>query len=302
MTNISKITLSQWAIFNAVIDHGGYLKASIKLNRSHSSLHHAVAKLQGQLDVKLIEIQGKTPRLTDIGQVLYRRSQQLLKDAADLEQLASTLQNGWESEITIGVENIFPKSILQPALKQFYCSNSISRLKILDVVLMGAVEMIETASADIVISPIVPAGHLGTPLMTLELLPIANEKHALLRTGQPATQRDLAGSLQIVIKDTARLTQKRALGWLRSERRWTVSDFYHAREILKSGDGFCWAPVHFFEQELIDKKFQIIPTVGDLARVVTLYLVLPKPDAVGRGAQLLAQLIREEVTSEHFPL
>ncbi|OUR79868.1 hypothetical protein A9Q83_02660 [Alphaproteobacteria bacterium 46_93_T64] len=300
MTEISKITLAQWAIFNAVINHGGYLKASKALNRSHSSLHHAVAKLQEQLGVDLIKIEGKSLRLTEIGTVMYRRSHQLLKDAADLEKLASVLQEGWETEIIIGVENIFPKHVIPNILRKFQQTNQVSRLQILDVVLMGAVELIETAEADLVISPIVPNGYLGTPLTTLTLYPIAHKDHPLLQFDRPVSQRDLAGELQIVIKDTARTEQSLSIGWLRSEQRWTVSDFFHAKEILISGQGFCWGPIHFFEDKIESGELCIVPTVGDLARVATLYLVVPKPEHAGPGVELLANLIKEE-GPKHLP-
>ena len=292
--NISKITLAQWTIFNAVIDNGGYLKASRALNRSHSSLHHAVAKLQVQLGVDLITVDGKSLHLTDIGTVLYRRSQQLLQDAADLERLASILNDGWETEITLAVENIFPKFIIPAALKRFEQSNQITRLQILDVVLAGAAELIETAGADIVISPIIPSGHLGTPLTTVTLFPIAHRDHPLLKNGLPVFQHDLANELQIVIRDTATSRPSIELGWLRAERRWTVNDFYHAKEIMKSGKGFCWGPLHFFETEIEAGSFFKIPTAGDFSRVVTLYLVVPKPEHAGPGINLLTQLIKEE--------
>ena len=41
-----KTTLEQWRILQAVVDHGGYAKAADYLNKSQSSLNHAVAKLQ----------------------------------------------------------------------------------------------------------------------------------------------------------------------------------------------------------------------------------------------------------------
>jgi len=294
---ISKITLSQWTIFNAVIREGGYLKAAEKLNRSHSSLHHAVNKLQQQLGVTLLEIHGKQPVLTPTGQVVHRRARQLLKDAADLEMLARQLNQGWESEISIAVENIFPKSILHPILKKFNSGNHTSRLKILDVVLGGAVEAIENATADLVITPILPQGHLGTQLITLELRAYAHKDHPLNQQLQPVTQKELANTLQIVIKDTAAKEVQTPFGWLRAENRWTVSDFYHAREILKTGQGFCWGPAHLFTREIEDGLIKEIKTVGDLSRAVALYLVEPKPETTGPGASLLAQLIREEAVT-----
>lgn len=300
MTKTSKTTLTQWAIFNAVIEHGGYLRAAEKLNRSHSSLHHAVRKLQQQLGVELIKIDGKTPRLTTIGKVMRRRSQQLLKDAAELENLAQHLGEGWESEITLAIENIFPNKALMPVLDLFHKTNPVTRLKIVDVVLNGAVETIENGTADIVISPILPLGYLGTPLTQIQLYPCAHRDHPLIQQEHPVTQRDLISHLQIVISDTAKAPNAPSMGWLRAEQRWTVSDFHHARDIMLSGKGFCWIPDYMIEEDLKRGDLCRIKTQDDLARSATLHLVIPNRDRLGPGAELLARLIREE-GRKHLP-
>ncbi len=293
---LADVTLAQWAILDAVIQEGGYLKAAQKLHKSHSSLHHAVAKLQLQLGVQLIETKGKKISATEIGEVIHRRSKQLLQDAADIEKLARRMNEGWESEITLAVENIFPKSVLHPILHEFSNRNHTSRLRILDVVLLGAVQTIEQASADLVISPIVPSGHLGTPLLSVTLYPFAHVDHPLNQMENLPTERDLTNALQIVIKDTANNSNedhKNPLGWLKAEKRWTVSDFYHAREILKTGQGFCWAPTHFLAEDIKNGILKAISTEGDLARIAPLYLVNPKPETSGPGVNLLAKMIRE---------
>ncbi|WP_169569763.1 LysR family transcriptional regulator [Sneathiella limimaris] len=303
MTKAPKISLTQWTLFNAVMEEGGYLKAAKKLNRSHSSLHHAVAKLQDQLGVELLKVEGKQPVLTEIGEVVLRRTKQLVQEAQDIETLAAQLNKGWESEITLAVENIFPKSRLHPILKAFSGDNRISRLRILDVVLMGAAETIQNRSADLVISPILPSGYVGTPLLSIELFPFAHKDHPLNTQDNPATQKELAASLQIVIKDTASQETDSRFGWLKSEKRWTVSDFYHAREILKTGEGFCWAPAHILEPDVSNGLLKPIATAEELSRIVPLYLVEPKAETAGPGVQLLAKLIREKAaenaTSPH---
>ena len=64
-----KSTFEQWRIFQAVVDEGGYAQAAEKLNKSQSSLNHAVAKLQQSLGVALLEVQGRKAYLTAEGQV-----------------------------------------------------------------------------------------------------------------------------------------------------------------------------------------------------------------------------------------
>ncbi|EDP99496.1 transcriptional regulator, LysR family protein [Shewanella benthica KT99] len=47
----AKSTLEQWRILQAVVDFGGDAQAAAVLNKSQSSLNHAVAKLQSQLGI-----------------------------------------------------------------------------------------------------------------------------------------------------------------------------------------------------------------------------------------------------------
>ncbi|HBN88666.1 helix-turn-helix domain-containing protein, partial [Rheinheimera aquimaris] len=58
-------TLEQWRILQAVVDAGGYAQAAELLSKSQSSLNHAVAKLQTQLGVELLEVRGRKAYLTE---------------------------------------------------------------------------------------------------------------------------------------------------------------------------------------------------------------------------------------------
>ncbi|PHQ67864.1 MAG: LysR family transcriptional regulator [Sneathiella sp.] len=287
-----KSTLTQWQIFNSVIDNGGYLRASAKLNRSHSSLHHAIHKLQTQLGVELIYVEGKQLKLTAVGEVMRRRSLQLLADAEELEELASFAQQGWEPELTIALESMFPKTILTTVLEQFHTKGKGTRLKIDSVILNGAVEAIHAASADLVITPIAPKGHLGTPLTTVRMLPLAHRDHPLVTANAPVDTRELSRFLQIVISDGTDEEKHTEFGWLKSEQRWTVSDFHHARDILISGMGFCWLPENLFTEEIRTGLLRPINGREGLERYVTLHLVVPRPERLGPAGQMLAQLFR----------
>ena len=293
-----KSTFTQWQVFNAVIDHGGYLQAAEKLNRSHSSLHHAVQKLQEQLGVTLLTVEGKKVRPTAIGEVMRRRSAQLLVDAKDLEQLAQTARAGWETEIIIAVDGIYPKALLMDVLGQFNERGHGTRLKLDSVILNGAAEAIRTAAADMVISPIVPQGYLGTALLSVSLIPLARHDHPLVTTQIPVEPRDLHRSLQIVISDRMKSEGRDAVGWLKSEQRWTVSDFHQARDVILSGSGFCWLPIHMVEDDIKSGALRPLNMRERLERVVPLSLVIPTPEKLGPAGKLLADLFRASADRE----
>lgn len=147
----AKSTLEQWRILQAVVDFGGYAQAAEKLNKSQSSLNHAVAKLQHQLGIELLEVKGRKAYLTQQGEVLLRRSRHVTQAVSELEQLASNLEQGWEPTLTIAREIIYPMESLVCALNAFLPDSRGTRIIMLDSVITGTQEHILQNKVDIAI-------------------------------------------------------------------------------------------------------------------------------------------------------
>ena len=89
-----RVTLEQWRTLQAVIDHGGFAQAAEVLHRSQSSVSYTVARMQEQLGVPLLRIEGRKAALTEAGEVLLRRSRQLVTQASQLEEIAHHMEQG----------------------------------------------------------------------------------------------------------------------------------------------------------------------------------------------------------------
>lgn len=87
-----------------------------KLNKSQSSLNHAVAKLQQTLRC-LAGSQGRKAFLTDEGHVFLRRAKQLTLQMEELELLAYNIHQGWEAEIRLAIELVHPRHLLNQRLQ-----------------------------------------------------------------------------------------------------------------------------------------------------------------------------------------
>src|ERR1700675_3909913 len=112
MSAVTHITLEQWRALAAVVDAGGYAQAAAVMHKTQSSVSYAVQKLESVLGVKVFKVEGRKAALTPTGQLLYRRARYLLDEAAGLEQAAKKLSAGWEAEIHLAVETIFPTWLL----------------------------------------------------------------------------------------------------------------------------------------------------------------------------------------------
>src|SRR3954454_6689692 len=118
MTEAQYIALEQWRTLITVVDTGGYAQAAEVLHKSQSSVTYAVQKIETMLGVKAFEIQGRRAILTPTGQFLYRRAKGLLEESAALERAARRLSAGWEAEIRLAVEILFPTWLLFDCLQQ----------------------------------------------------------------------------------------------------------------------------------------------------------------------------------------
>src|SRR5262245_42861373 len=119
MSAVPHISLEQWRALIAVVEAGSYAMAAERLHQTQSAVTYAVQKIEAQLGVKAFEIQGRKAVLTATGQMLYRRALALVGDAAELEKAAKTLSAGWEAEIGIAVEILFPRQVLLACLARF---------------------------------------------------------------------------------------------------------------------------------------------------------------------------------------
>lgn len=284
-------TLEQWRILQAVVDAGGYAQAAEVLSKSQSSLNHAVAKLQNQLGVELLEVRGRKAYLTEAGEVMLRRSRILTQQVEDLELLAANINQGWEPEIRIAIELAYDRRFLNTALAEFFPLSRGSRIQLIDSVITGSAEIIQQKKADLVIaaSAVIPKGYLGEPLSTTRFVPVTGANNPL-STARELDQTGLSQHLQLVIRDTAQKPQENA-GWLRAEQRWTVDNFYEAIDILHTGLGFCWLPDFLVNDAINAGSLVKLHVANASERLATLSLVAPQEDTLGPGSKQLRQLI-----------
>ncbi|GAA5219356.1 LysR family transcriptional regulator [Corallincola platygyrae] len=283
-----RTTLEQWRILQAVVDAGSYAKAAELLNKSQSSLNHAVAKMQTQLGIALLEVKGRKAFLTEAGEVMLRRSRQLTENIESLEHLAESIDLGWEPEIRLAVELVYPIDDLNNVLRQFAPESRGSRINVKRVVISGGQEAIKDKDVDIAIVNNVPKGYLGEPLTSTELWLVCHPQHPLSEE-ERLESHHLEQHLQLVIRDTGK-QPKEEQGWLRSEQRWTVDNFYEALSLLRQGTGFAWLPRFIAEAEIKAGSLKRLSMHGSEKKAVQLSMVIPEPDKLGPGSQRLRDL------------
>ncbi len=297
MLTTPHISLEQWRALIAVVDAGGYAQAAEALHKSQSSVTYAVQRIEAQLEVKAFEIVGRRAQLTPVGQMLYRRARALVDEAGQLEKAARGLSAGWEAEIWLAVEVLFPSWLLFDCLARFGAEAPATRVEVLESVLRGAPEAITSGQADLAITPRIPTGFVGEPLMNLRAIAVAHPDHPLHALGRPLTARDLRGHRHIVVRDSG-TTRDRHTTTVEVDQRWTLGHMASSIEAVARGHGFAWLPEERIRPELESGRLAPLPMREGGERRMSLYLVVADPDFVGPGVARLAQIIREGVASE----
>src|SRR5271169_392026 len=158
MTDHPRISLEQWRSLLAVVDAGGYAQAAAALHKSQSAVTYAVQKMESLLGVKVFQVQGRKAHLTAPGVVLYRRAKALLEEARALEGAAASLAAGWESELRLAVEIIFPTWLLLNCFARFGEERPETRIELYESVLSGTEEALLQHRVELAICSQVPRG------------------------------------------------------------------------------------------------------------------------------------------------
>src|ERR1700680_2626383 len=294
MASAPRISLEQGRALQAGVDAGGYAQAAAKLHKSQSAITYAVQKIEALLKVKLFELSGRKARLTGSGEVLYRRARGLREEAESLEGAGRHLAQGWESELRLAVEIIFPTWMLLRCFELFAQERPETRIELYETVLSGTDEALVQRRVDLAICSLVPPGCMGDALRRMRFIAAAHPEHPLHRLKRKLTAQDLRKYRQLVIRDSGSLRSRNA-PWLGAGQRWTVSHKATQIHAAGMGLGFAWFAQDTIRTELEQGLLKPLPLREGGELYAELYLVYADRDYAGLGAQRLAGILRDQV-------
>ena len=285
------VSLDQWQAFAAVVDSGGYAAAATALGKSQSSISYAIQRLEAGLGLKVLELKGRRAGLTEAGETLYRRARGMLDDVARLEVVAADLARGWEAEVRVVADMVFPSFNMLAAIKALAAESQVTRVELFEHALSGSEDLLLNRAVDLAILGHLPPGFLGDLLVRIPFMAVASPEHPLLRTDSPLTDNDLHEHRQAVVRDSG-VYRRRDSGWLKAEQRLTVGHFRSSVEALRLGLAFAWLPEPYIRDDLRSGRLRELPLVEGRRRFADLYLVFGDRDAAGPATRRLAELIQ----------
>jgi len=246
------MTLDQLRALHAVVEHGGFRPAAEALFKSQSAISIAIRKLEEELGISLFTRDQYRPELTEEGRAIHHKATALLSGATELSDLAHHFAAGEEPELRVAMSALVPVDTALGLFSEIKASAPATRLVLLVETLNGTLERLEDGDADIAICETFDLkGHLTyAPLTGIEMVSVISPRHRLAeRTGE-LTEKDMAGSTQIIVRDTSRHSEKRTAGIVEGTQHWVVSDFTTKKQIIASGIGWGRMPMHMVEKEI----------------------------------------------------
>lgn len=290
-----RIALDQWCAFIAVVETGGYAQAAEQVHKTQSSVSYAVQKIEQMLDIKLFEKQGRRAVLTPAGEVLYRRAKNVVERAEAMEQGAADLREGWDAELRLAVEIVYPTWVLLSSLRRFSEERPQTRIQLYETVLGGTDEALYERKVDLALSTHVPQGFSGDSLTRLRFIGAASADHPLHQLGRKLTRDDLREHRHLVIRDSGIQRTRAGGGWFGADQRWTVSNKATQIAAACRGLGFAWFPQDAIRNELNSGALKPLPMREGAERFVEVYLILADPDFPTRSAVRMAELLKEDL-------
>lgn len=254
-------TIDQFKTLSAVVETGSFRAASEKLHKAQSAISYGIKTLEDEYNLILFNREGYRPVLTDAGRSVYQKAKELLSKNEELNQLSEYLAEGKEAEIDLAINGIGPFIEIIKVLKQFTFDNPKTQLKLSVENLSGTVEKIMEDTVDFGLAETSAWNEQLEKIRWARILfyPVCSPDFYLMQLGRTIQMSDFSNQVQVVVKDSGQHTKATA-GVLSNCNHWTVNDFATKKQLILSGLGWGYIPIHQVQDELANKKLVKIKT------------------------------------------
>ena len=238
------MNLETLRVLDAIQRRGSFAAAAEELDRAPSAVSYSVQKLEEDTGVLIFDRSGRKARLTAAGNLLLERGRMLLDASDQLVRQAQALETGWETQLTLALDAVYPVERLWPLVHRFTEQAPETSLRILSEVLGGPWDALEQGRAELAVAPSKmrpPAGTRSLPVGSVRFVYLAHPEHPATREEELTPER-LAAWRAIAVADTARGQPARSTRIQDNQVTLTVSDFSAKIAALREGLGIGTLP------------------------------------------------------------
>ncbi|OEZ61968.1 LysR family transcriptional regulator [Duganella sp. HH105] len=276
-------TLHELACFLAVAELGSFQKAAAQLHRSHPSVFAAVASLERQLGLALLDRSGYRVTVSAAGQAFVGQARQLLDGARQLATQASQAAMGEELQLSVVIGDLCPLPATLRLLRQFFAQCPATRLDLHFEALSGPWERLHSGEADLIFHHLDHADLRfdARPWRRVRLVPVVAPGFLDFPLHAGITPEMMRPYVQCVIRDSARNGPPRDYFVVDGARRCTVADQFMKREVILQGMGWGHMPAYLVDEDLAQGR--LLSLAGDHFRESELELVIARRRDAAHG-------------------
>src|SRR6266568_8058039 len=296
------MNFSQLQSFVALVDTGSFTEAAYEIDLTQSAVSHALAALESELGVTLLERNRKgVVALTSVGQKIIPHVRALLAEAETIEQEARAAQGLAVGKVRLGsMLSIIPPNVLASVLTSFRASYPDMEVVLFEGAMYEVGEWIEKSIIDVgfVITP--APGIETTPIMTDELCVLVAPGHSL-RARKAVAPEELREEGFIMEKTQCALQLMEKAGFelsrIRPQIRYRATDSATIFAMVREGLGITLVP-----RMMLPKKLEgVVALPLDPPQHLQIGLAVRSPGTASRGATMFVQTAVAWAQGQAFP-
>ncbi|TXI23758.1 MAG: LysR family transcriptional regulator [Roseateles sp.] len=240
------LTPEALSMMDTIARTGSFAAAAREMGRVPSALTYSVRQLEDALDVLLFDRSSRQAVLTAAGEELLHEGRRLLQELDAVANRVRRIATGWESELTLAVDDAVARRALFDLMEAFYAQKTEgggpppTRLKLRIEVLAGTWEALLHGQADLSIG--VPAQTSSSAVFTepvgeIEFWFCVAPHHPLAALPEPLSSAQIAEHRIVAVADSARRIAPITVGLLPGQDVLTVPSLATKLEAMLRGLG-----------------------------------------------------------------
>lgn len=280
------MTYDQILTLDLIVKYGSFKAASDAMHKSQPSLSMAIKKLEEEFNIKLFDRDGYRPVLTEQGKAFHKKSQLALDKFKELESLGQELGAGFESQISICTDAIFPICHISHVFEKFFEPHITTTLDLSTDVLDGVISKLINHEVDFALGPDfgLPSHIEKIKILEVTVVPVVGKKHA---NKFPLKREELQRLPQIVVGSSVKEKKGDVRGAV-SDQFWYTTDFSMKEQLIESGLGWGRLPLHQVEEKIKSGSLIQVKDIPDInIYPVAMYLLRSKKKIMGPNTKNL---------------
>lgn len=255
---LDSVTINQLRTFVAVCEEMSFTGAARRLRRAQSAVSHAIAALEGALEVELFERGARKAQLTMAGRSLLADARAVIARTEEMKNRARSIAQEGVPTLSIAVDSYFPRARLIACLQALKgeSPNSVVNLRLTTMqageisLLAGDCSMAITIADVPEVERSVIERHY---LCESEMITVCAPGHPLAKIKRPISLEEFRLHDQLVVTDHQPNAEQSQKGVV-AERKWLVNDLCAKRDMLIAGLSWGHMPADLVAEDVAEGR------------------------------------------------